>query len=433
MERRHTLRLSIVSLALPVCLAMGGVVITQPGVRASGPGPCTVAQQAGALAPAGGVSARLSRTQGVTGTALSVTGGGWPAGAPVTVDAYMTRNGSAYNASANLAQGRAGANGALTLPQFRAPMLDTCSSLSQTADGKPVDGGDVLFLVHTADGRARAPLMFTYLKYLMGPGVMANDVGADVPAGTRITLNGARWEPNERVTVTAMQAPWQPYLGPQQPAWRPIVGDTVSVLADNQGAFSVMMPALDEPAETQIIFFAQGTGPRYGDVNVYSGYFVMLPKDYPTLHLDQRGVIAGASVTVSGERWPANVSGVVEYCRGQSGLPGMAGLRCLGGQHLGDFQTDRSGRFSLTVHLPTNAALGPITIQTRIPSAAFGLIVYAQGQPLSIIPTFAQAHPRLTQLIARAPYLGAAFVLLVALALVSVVATRKAIRDDTRA
>jgi hypothetical protein len=322
-------------------------------------------------------------------------------------------------AIANLAQGTAGADGSLSLPQFRAPVMQTCSSLGGSADG-----GDALFLVHTLDGRVRAPLMFTYLAYLLAPQISTPGVGQTVSPGLRLTLNGTRWEPNERVTITPMRAPWNP--APQQmPAWQPIPSSVVSVTADSQGAFSVTLPALDEPAETQITVFAEGSGPRYGDVGVYGNYYVLLPKVYPTLHLDQRGVYAGGSVTVSGDHWPANVSGVVEYCRGQEGLPDMVGLRCLGGQHLGAFQTDSSGHFSVTTHLPANAALGPITIQALIPTAPFGLIVYAQGQPLSIVPIFAEAHPRLARLLGLAPYLAGALVLLLALAVAGVVLIRR--------
>ena len=404
-----------------ICLVIAGAIGMTPTARASGPGPCAAATPQGSLAPAGGASARLSRTQGVIGTAVSVTGSRWPAGAPVSIDAYETRNGATYMASANLAQGTAGADGSLSLPRFRAPVMITCSSL-----GGSVDGGDALFLVHTLDGRVRTPLMFTYLAYLLAPQISTPGVGQTVSPGLRLTLNGTRWEPNERVTITSMRAPWNP-AQQQMPAWQPIPGSVVSVTADSQGAFSVTLPALDEPAETQITIFAEGTGPRYGDVGIYTleYEYIMLPQVYPTLHLDQSGVYAGGSVTVSGDHWPAHVSGVVEYCRGQEGLPDMVGLRCLGGQHLGDYQTDSAGHFSVTVHLPANAALGPITVQARIPTAPFGLIVYAQGQPLSIVPTFAEAHPRLTRLIGMAPYLGGALVLFLALAVVIVVLVRR--------
>ena len=402
-------------------LAMVGTIGIAPTARASGPGPCTVAAQQSSLTAAGGVSARLSRAQGVTGTALDVTGSRWPAGATVTIDAYESRNGTTYIASPNLAQGPVSADGILRLPQFRAPMIITCSSLGGSADG-----GDVLFLVHTLDGHARAPLMFTYLAYLLAPQISTPGVGQTVSPGLRLTLNGARWEPNERVTITSMRAPWDP-AQQQMPAWQPIPTSAVSVTADSQGAFSVMLPALDEPAETQITVFAEGSGPRYGDVGVYTSEYeyIMLPKVYPTLHLDRSGVNAGGAVTVSGDHWPAGVSGVVEYCRGQAGQPGMVGLRCIGGQHLGAFQADRAGHFSVTVHLPANSSLGPITVQARIPTAPFGLIVYAQGQPLSIVPTFAQAHPRLTRLIGMAPYLAGALVLLIALAVTGVVLVRR--------
>lgn len=404
------------------CCALVGLALTAgllaapgaPTARASGPGPCasiTPPEMVKAsLGPAGGVSARLSRTQGTVGTALTITGAHWPAGMAVSVDLYMQRNETIFLDSP-VAHGTVSADGSLTLGPFRAPMSVACSSLN--LDNQ--DEGNALLLVHTQDGRARAPLTFTYLTYTLGPTIKISNLGGfGVAPGTRFILTGKNWEPGERVTLTPETAPWAAATE-ALPAYTPVMGEAISATADSQGAFVATLPPLDEPPETQLIVMAQGTGSRYGDVAEYSWGSSMLPKIFPGIRLDHSGVTAGTALTVTGNHWPANVAGIIEYCRQQSTLPGMVGLRCLGGQHLGDFQTDAAGRFSVTVHLPSDASLGPITVQARVPDNPFGLIVYAQGQPLMIVPTFAEAHPRLTRVLAHWPYFAASAIALLAL------------------
>ena len=399
---RASARVAMCALAA-VCLALAVTVgCSAPTAWASGPGPCAAPTPADialpAFAPKGTASARLSRSQGAVGTALSLIGAGWPAGAAVAIDIYAKRNGHFFVADA-LAQGIASADGRLSIGPFRAPLLGTCSSLSDTHDG-----GTALFLVHTADGHTRTPILFTYLTYTSGPQVTSAPYGQALAPGTQVSVTGSHWEPGEQVTLTAMVAPWT--SGLQLPRYQRAPTAAVHVAADSQGAFSVTMPTLDEPPETQLVFMAQGTGPRYGDVAVETGTYVMLPKVYPSIHLDHSNISVGAALTVTGDHWPAHATGQIEYCRGQSSTAGMVGLRCLGAQHLGDFQADSDGHFSVTIHIPANARLGPVTIQARDPDAAFGLIVYAQGQPLTITPTFAQAHPRLSQLSAAVEYFG---------------------------
>jgi hypothetical protein len=427
MLRRRLLRLRTPLLPLGIALLAMAVGMTiAPTARASGPGPCAAPpQQQAALAPAGGVTARLSRSQGVVGTVLSMTGSRWPANATVMVDAYITWNGDRYIAAPTLARGTASADGRLTLSQFRAPPIATCSSL-----GGASDGGEIVFLVHTLDGRARAPILFTYLTYLLGPQIVTAPADQALAPDAQVTVNGAHWEPDEHVTLTFLVAAGSLAQAPTPP-FQPVPGVATHATADSQGAFSAIMPALDEPPGTQILVVAQGTGPRYGDVSESSYSYEMLPKIFPSIHLGEIAVNPGGALTVMGSHWPAHVAGVIEYCRGENTLPGIVGLRCLGGQQLGDFQTDSAGRFSATVHMPTHAALGSVTVQARIPDATFGLAVYATAQPLAIAPTFAQAHPRLTRLIGMAPYLGGALILLMALLLAGVFLMRR--RRDGRA
>ncbi len=426
--------LPVVGLAL---LAMAAGVVSAPTTRASGPGPCATITSADkaqhALTMAGGVTARLSRTQGTVGTELTATGAGWPAGATVLVDVYIKRNGAVF-AEAPLTQAVVSANGTFTTAQFLAPRSVVCSSLSETSDGRPTDGGSMLLLIHTRDGKARALVTFTYLTYDLGPWIIPASAGSALAPGTALAFTGAHWEPGEQVTLTPMAAPGSFTLAlfPPPSAFQPVPGLAVSATADENGAFSAVVPGFDEPPGTLVEVIAQGTGPRYGTVSVSNFIYQMLPKIFPSIHLSEIAVNAGGALTVTGDHWPANVAGVIEYCRGETTLPDMVGLRCLGGQHLGDYQTDSAGRFSATVHMPTNAALGSVTVQARIPNAPFGLAVYAAAQPLAIAPTFAQAHPRLMRLSAVAPYLAASavgvVVLLIALLLV---VRRRQRRNDT--
>jgi hypothetical protein len=67
-------------------------------------------------------------------------------------------------------------------------------------------------------------------------------------------------------------------------------------------------------------------------------------------------------------------------------------------QRLGQATVDTTGRFQARVTLPQNARTGPIAIQARVPNDLFGLDVYAQARPFTILPTpppWYVAHPRL--------------------------------------
>ncbi len=422
--------LRLASVLAALCVTLGLAMV--PGVPvawASGPGVCTeIVSQSDlaklSLAATGGGIAQLSRTQGVVGTGLTATGTGWPAGAEVLVDAYTRRlvNGADFGAylEGTLASATISAAGDFTTPLFRAPFSQVCSALSATPDGRAQDGGAMLFLVHTRDGRVRAPLYFTYLTYDHGPSLRGPQV-QDQEQGSALALTGVGWEPGEQVSVTYEAAPWSFTHANEPPPFQLSSAPPVKATADAQGAFAVMFPPFHEPADTVIALVAQGSGPRYGDVKVISGYYQLLPPTAPTLRLDHSGIIAGAEIVVSGSNWPAHVSGVIEYCRGQMTLPDMVGLRCLvmgtqsvGAQQLGTFVTDGAGKFRVTVRMPANARLGPITVQARVPSAPFGLIVYAQGQPLTITPTWDEVHPRLARMLHAAPYVAVGAIVLLA-------------------
>lgn len=377
------------------------------------------------LTPAGGATARLSRANGVMGTALAVSGGGWPAHATVVIDAYIVAKGQVAYGAPMVAQGVAGADGSLRIGPFRAPPLGACGPLTITN----TSGGAAVFLAHTSDDRVRAPMPFTYLP---GPTLTSSPQDGLLPTGTPIQVSGTGWEPGERVTVTPQVALL--VEGQGNPSFLPATNAAATVTADSQGAFSLTMPPLDEPPMSQVSLDARGVGPRFGVVRVSLPYsYILLPKVYPSIRLDHSQGLAGGGVTVTGDHWAPHQNGYIEYCRGQTIQTGMGGVGCdpFETQLLGYFAADGSGHFAAFVRLPGNAALGPITIQARDPKAPLGLLVYAKGLPFMVVPTWAQAHPRLARIQADAPYLGGALLMVVGALLAGVwwVARRRARRD----
>ena len=407
-----------------LCVALGASFGAAPVAWASGPGPCASVTQSDltqhAIAPQGHVTARLSRTQGTVGTLLTITGSGWPAGASVAVDSY-TKRGDTLTSNGAMAQATASSAGSLTIGPFSAPLIGLCDSLNDNQDG-----GVALFLVHTHDGLRRVPITFTYLTYIFGPQISSATV---VRAGSEITVTGAHWEAGEAVTITPMVAPWSPDTKPL-PAFQPAPSAKVSGTADVLGSFSLAVPAFDEPALTEIKFVAQGTGPRYGEVQLVVFGPIVEPKALPRVQLDHTAVYPGGSLTVTGDGWAPDQAGVIEYCRVANTPPGTTRPYCNPplSQELGTFHTDSNGHFVATIHLPTNAHFGPDIVQERLPSIP--LAYYTQGQPLTIEATYAQLHPRLTRLIALAPYIGSALLLAALVALL--IFTRRR-RDGTQA
>lgn len=416
-----------------LCLALSATIGAAPVAHAWGPGPCAAVTSAdlaqNALTSAGGVTARLSRTQGTVGTALTATGAGWPVGATVLVDIYIKRN-SDVHAVGTVTQATVSANGTFTTARFLAPETVACSSLGASSDGRPTDGGSMLLLIHTRDGKARAPVTFTYLTYALGPQILPVSAVSALTPGTTLTFTGAHWEPGEQVTLTPMVAPGSFMPGPYPPpsAFQPIPGVAVSATADENGAFSAVLPALNESPGALILLIAQGTGPRYGTVSVSSFYYQALPKIFPSIHLNEIAVNPGGALTVMGDHWLPQQPIIIEYCRGENTLPGIVGLRCdpLQAEQLATVHADENGHLVAHVRLPANARLGSVTVQARIPYAQFGLAVFAQAQPLAIAPTYAQLYPRRAWLMAHALMLaGGTLILLAALLLVGIILLRR--------
>lgn len=393
-------------------LTLSATFVATPAAQASGPGPCAAItstdQAQAAVAPAGGVTARLSRTQGTVGTALSVTGAGWPANTFVVVNMVLKKYNQIGVDAVAVAHAMTSASGALDIPQFHAPNIIECESMNVRSP----DGGTMMFLVHTLDGRARQPLVFTYLP---SPTLTSSMTGVGAVAGATMTLTGAGWESNETVTITPMtHSAYTSYDFP----FAPLPNAAFTVTADASGAFTISYRLPNVPPETEVALSVQANGPRFGDVSYLTEVdYTTLPTIFPSIHLSEIAVNPGGALTVTGEHWLPQRPIIIEYCRGENTIAGMVGLRCdpLLAEQLAIVQADASGHFSARVRLPANARLGSVTVQARIPGGQFGLVVYAQGQPLAIAPTYAEAHPRLMALRAAAPYLAGSALALLAL------------------
>ncbi|MGH2503911.1 MAG: hypothetical protein ACRDID_15480 [Ktedonobacterales bacterium] len=367
------------------------------------------------LTASGDVAAKLNRDQGTIGTTLAVTGSGWPAGASVLVDLYVKQPNNTYFGYGAffgaLTKGTASSGGTIALAPFHAPPVGTCTGTFSGAQ----DGGDVLLLVHTADGRHRMPLTFTYISYNDGPQVGINSSQDPFNSGKSVAVTGLHWEPHERVTLTQQTAPRE--VNPAPLNFTATPNSAVSVTTDDLGNFVAILPEANVAPETWIMIETEGTGPRYGDVGLSAGPLPLPPPIFPSIHLDQMSVSQGGALTVTGDHWLTGQPGVIEYCRGENTIPGMVGLRCdpFLSEQLGTFVADGAGHFVAHVRLPLDARFGSVTVQARLPDDEFGLVIYAQAQPLAIAPTYAQLHPRREWVIEHAWYLAAGAIALLAL------------------
>jgi hypothetical protein len=277
------------------------------------------------------------------------------------------------------------------------------------------NGGDVLLLVHTADGRHRMPLTFTFINYNDGPSVGTNSSQDPFNSGKSVAVTGLHWEPHERITLTQKTAPRS--VTPQPLNFTTTPNSAVSVTTDDQGNFVAILPEVNVAPETWIMVETEGTGSRYGDVYITAGPLPLPPPLFPSIHLDQIAVSQGGALTVTGDHWLPGQPGVIEYCRGENTIPGMVGLRCdpFLAEQLGTFVADGAGHFVAHVRVPSNARFGSVTVQARIPDDEFGLVIYAQAQPLAVAPTYAQLHPRRAWVEAHWPYLAASALALLTL------------------
>ena len=427
---------ALCALALLI-VALGEATVGPPGARASGVGPCSPLTTSDLAQPQvtskGNATARLSRSQGTDGTLLTLTGSGWPVGAPLGLDIWVDLSGQFRGGPLNQNPITSTASGALPAFTFRLPSgLSSVCVNGMNLNGVQLDHVTILFVVHTLErdfrnARARVPLQFTYLASPRITSVGVTDMLlTNARAGASMPLKGAGWQPGERVTITDVIDTW-----PNVPEWAPGTqlstptgtGDSLEVTADAVGAFTVSYHLPDVIPTSTVSLWIRASDTRFGDIAFYAlTSYAIIPAVYPSMRLTSATQVAGGAVTVTGDHWQPGQVGVIEYCRGQASEQSGA-LYCsrFVAEPIGAFQADSAGRFTTTVDLPANARLGAITVQARVAGAnlqsAFDPQLFAQAQPLIIIPTFAEAHPRINCLLAVAPYLAASAVAALALLL----------------
>lgn len=408
--------------------------------HASAPRSCGASGASGApaSAPAAvgmtGASITLSRTKGPVGMSLSLSGTGWPAGVTIAVDEdAQLRDGTMHTLGRAPVSLVTGIDGTFQTDSFVIPDLQAC-------EAGPLH--DIYFVAHTPDNTVSAEAPFAYTP----PPTLDSHSGQQVRPGFAVSLTGENWEPGEQVTITSgvlatPQLACAPQIPPacQQQA-TPVPSATVHATASDTGEISMnySLPG-GLAARSGVLVQATGTGPLYGTVTAAPLEFLILPAMDPTINLDKATGVAGAAVSVRGDHWYPGDTVQIEYCRDQNmtigpGLGGGSGqgeLRCdpQSAQTLGAVIVDASGRFSTTVSIPTDARIGPITIQARVPNDAFGLLIYAQAAAFQIVPPplpWNRQHPRMALALAIARPAVPALILGVLLLAVYVWSRRRA-------
>ncbi len=461
--RRYTGVVRLLCALGTLCVTFGALTISAaPTARASGGGPCTSLTQSDLAQPqvtaAGRASASLSRTQGTDGTLLSLSGSGWPANTPIALDIWMDfsgtfRGGPMYQHQGGVVsapvvpiQGTTSASGALQFPRFRLPsgFWGLCQN-EMSVNGQPASSVTILFVAHTLDGnysngRVRQPIEFTYFR---SPTIEASSAGnrdtVTAQVGERLALTGAGWEPGERVTVTPQVATWPTvdhWSGDAVPITPPASPGAMTVTADTAGTLAFTFTVPQVAPLSYIALLLHGNGGRYGDMSFFAfTTYVVLPGALPAIAVDRLSVVAGGTVTVTGDHWQPGQQGTIEYCRGLNLNPyKLYYCDINSAESLGAFQADSAGHFEVPVRLPINARLGDITMQARVNGAdvqdTLGWLALARATPMTIVasasgPTNAQLHPQQGWLLAHAPYLGGALALVIALAGVALLIARR--------
>lgn len=411
-----------------------------PSARAAGVGPCSPLTASDMAQPQvtyrGDASLHLSRLQGTNGTLLTMSGGGWPAKAPVVVDIWTDLSGQFLGGPFNLAPVTTTATGALPTTSFRLPTGEgaLCPQGVMTANGVATDHVNVLLVAHTADSdfqhvRARVPVVFTVFDspHVNSPSVQDPWRAHDV-AGASIQLVGSGWQPGDVVTITSMVTPFQSDTASAAPTatTTPTAAGSITVAADQHGEFSTPYRLPDAPPLSVVSLLAHTNDARDGDVTFtpFLSFFIV-PNVYPAIQINQDAVVPGGMVMVTGDHWTPGDQVTIEYCRGLTRDPTNS-LYCdqYSAESLLDVQADSAGHFAARVRLPINARVGPDTMQARITGAALwkptDVRPFAAAQPFSIVAptpplTDAQQHPRQAWLLAHLPYLGGGMVALLAL------------------
>jgi hypothetical protein len=376
-------------LALAGVLALLVAMVGVPRAQAAGPGGCSSAPF---IPPPSNAGLAFSRTVGPVGMLISVSGSGWAANQSVIID------GDAIQPDGSLVT---------AIPQVRVVTTGTdgtfqVASLSVPPPPCGADPSKLVFYAYTPDGGYRAQVTFTYTA---SPSLECRS-SPQVPQGNSVILTGENWEPRETITITAVAVPLSPLSEPSGPV-QPL--PATQAVADMYGTFKVDVVVPDAlRARTQVTLTAVGSGPLYGKVSSQPIYLLVVPELAPTLSLARTSGTVSESIRVTGQQWIAGDTVQIEYCRVDSITTSgsFTGLqeRCDPAmtEPLASTTVSDAGTFDVHVKLPANAHSGLILLQARVPNDVFGLTIYAQAVPYTIVlppPPWSAVHPRLALLL----------------------------------
>lgn len=386
-----------IALALLLCAALsGGPAAAHPAGRGSahscGGNPPTTAP----TTASGGPTIALGHASGPPGMSESITGAGWPAGAHVTAELDVRQSDSSYQlGQQSLATATTSPDGSFSMAGFAIPYPPGCSATSG-------QGIQTVFIVRTQDNKIAATTAFTFTPQ---PTLEPRD-SLHPRTGQPFTVDGTGWEPGEAMTIVySLGAPVEYQNGITSTSSappQPLPGGTITPHADAHGdvTASYTLPATLTPRSTLIIQ-ATGTGPKYGTVvQLVPIQLLVFPDVPPTLTLDRASGTVSDSITVRGTSWYPFDTVNVTYCRGSFQTPNPSGLGCRPelSASLADVPVDAHGAFTTTVHLPSNAKTGPITIQALSANDNPSNPIYVQGALYSIVPPplpWNKVHPHL--------------------------------------
>jgi len=365
----------------------------------------------------------LDRTEGPVGTDLTVSAGGWHAGAHVTLhlDGRSPKTGELYVLMPAFAQGVVSDDGTITLTPLDAPSF-FCVELNADpyTEFRVGDQGTAAYFVLAADdGEVSAPVAFRYLPSpTMSLGEGAQGVAQGVAVGSSVVVAGSGWEPRETLTVTL----WSKSIASQ----RESSGATLRATADDQGAFRALYPiAANWPWHTESRVLVTGSGPRFGTLDAAAD-LLLIPAVQPTFQVDRTLLTPGMPITVSGEHWYPGDVYTIKYCDAQrQDGSWVDGPNCGKAVNpaLGTVTVDANGRMHQQFRLPGDQPPGVIMV--RILELTSGIHV----QPIAVqivdhLPTWDDAHPRVAalrnMLVGSLPFTLPAALLLGALAVVGV-------------
>lgn len=449
--------LLVVALAAMMSVAMISAAGMTPNARAAGVGPCMPLTASDMAQPQvtykGHASLHLSRLQGTDGTLLTMSGGGWPAKAHVVVDIWTDVGNQFLGGPFNtLPPITITATGALPTTSFRLATDESafCPQGIMTANGVATDHVTMLLVAQTVESgvqnprenpRARVPVVFTVYAspHVNSPSVQ-DPWRAHVLAGASMPLVGSGWQPGDMITVTSMITPFQPDTSSSitAPTATPTAtpAGSVTVTADPHGAFTLPYRLPNAPPLSVVSLLAHTNDARFGDVTLTPVLsFLIVPDVYPSIQLDKSAVLAGGTVTVTGDHWTPGEHVTVEYCRGLThDLTNSLYCDKYSAESLAEVQADGAGHFVARVRLPINARVGPDTMQARITGATLwtpsDTRPFAAAQQFSIVDStpplsYAQQHPVQAWLLAHTALLGGALLTLLAVAFAGILIFRR--------